>query len=389
MHKTNKAVLLAFSALLISTLFPLNNDAFARGGGGGGGGGFHGGGGGGFHNAGFGGGYGRDFGRDGRDGFNRDFGAGTRGDFDRAFDQGPVDTAFGRNMPADFGRTGDNGVQSWNGGAARTGSLAGDGGYGRVMGGSGQRAAAGNRTERVSQSDLASRGNDVRNGFNRFDDFNRNWWGNHPNAWYNRNWDNGWAWREARWNDLAGWWDCGGYGYAYPTDYDYGDNISYGDDGNVYYGSTSTYTADDYYQQAENLACSAPVENAQPTTAAAQAKYAKEWKPLGVYALVQNSQGGASQIMQLCTNKAGIIRGNYYNALTNQTQPIRGAVDKKAQRVSWIVGDNKKVVYDTGISNLLKDQSPILVHYSKTDTQQWMLVRLHNSTATSTSQTAG
>lgn len=355
----NKRAGLLFSILFVSLFLPANNLTWARGGGGGGG--FHGG-----------GGYHADYGRGyGRDDYGRGFAGGGRGDYGRGMDGVPAsrDSAFSRDMPADFGRPGDDGVSNY-GAASHANSFATDGGFGRISNSPTARNAG---TQRVSSADLAARGSQVRNGFNNYNAFDHSWWQNHPNSWNNRYWGDRWAWDAARWDDLAGWW---GGGYVDPVDYDYGDNISYGDDGQVYYGSTPTYTDDQYYEQAQNLAISAPPENTQPTAAAAQSKYAKEWKPLGVYALVQNNQSDSSQIMQLCTNKQGIIRGNYFNSLTNETLPIRGAVDKKAQRVSWIVGNNKTVVYDTGISNLLKPQSPILVHYNKDNTQQWMLVRL-------------
>jgi uncharacterized protein (TIGR03000 family) len=51
------------------------------------------------------------------------------------------------------------------------------------------------------------------------------------------------------------------------------------------------------------------------------------------------------------------------------------------QRASWVVGDQKTTVYDTGIVNLTKDESPLLIHIGKERTQQWLLVRLKESDA--------
>ena len=44
--------------------------------------------------------------------------------------------------------------------------------------------------------------------------------------------------------------------------------------------------------------------------------------------------------MQLAVNKDGVIRGNYYNALSDATVPVYGQVDKKTQRAAWTVGDS-------------------------------------------------
>jgi hypothetical protein len=105
---------------------------------------------------------------------------------------------------------------------------------------------------------------------------------------------------------------------------------------------------------------------------------ADDWKPLGVFSLAQKSGNDTTSVFQLCVNQAGIIRGNYTNELTSDVQPLQGAVDKKSMRASWTVGSNKKVVYDTGIGNLVQNQSPILVHFSPSHTEQWTLVRLQS-----------
>ena len=75
-------------------------------------------------------------------------------------------------------------------------------------------------------------------------------------------------------------------------------------------------------------------------------------------------------------SKSGAIAGNYYSVLTGATLPVHGAVDKQTQRAAWTVGENTTTVYDAGISSLTKDEMPVLVHFGKEQTQQWMLVRM-------------
>ena len=75
-------------------------------------------------------------------------------------------------------------------------------------------------------------------------------------------------------------------------------------------------------------------------------------------------------------NKEGIIRGNYTDTETNKTQVIKGAVDKKTQRVAFTVGDNTSNLIETGLYNLTKDEAPALVHIGEDKTEQWLLVRL-------------
>jgi hypothetical protein len=51
-------------------------------------------------------------------------------------------------------------------------------------------------------------------------------------------------------------------------------------------------------------------------------------------------------------------------------------VDKKTQRAAWTIGDNKDNVMKTGIYNLTRDETPMLVHFGKDKTEQWLLVRM-------------
>jgi hypothetical protein len=71
-----------------------------------------------------------------------------------------------------------------------------------------------------------------------------------------------------------------------------------------------------------------------------------------------------------------VFRGNYYDAVADNTLPVYGSVDQKTQRVAWSIGDKKTIVFEAGLNNLTQEQSPVLVHYGKDRTQQMVLVRL-------------
>lgn len=371
-----------FSVLLLASLIlPLvtMKQAECRGGFGGGFGGGRSFGGGGFDRGGFGGGFDRggDFG-----GFDRGIGRGgmDRGDaadrFNDAFDH-PGESAFGGNNTGI--KAGDDGVRNF---ADANKALATDGGFGRVMGApAAQWGRAG--TYAASPASLAARYSAVNGNFNHWNYFNHNWWNNHPWYWNNRYWNDDWAWGWSGWGELGGWW--GMDVAADPVYYDYGNNITYQND-NVYYGTQPLESATTYYTQAQSLAATAPLVPTTPMTDAQQKKAVNNMKPLGVYALVSGDQTSGSQLFQLAVDKKGIIRGTYYNEVTAESMPVSGAVDKKNQRACFIIGSNKNVVYDTAIGNLLKNSSPILVHYSKSDTQQLTMIRLKKDNS-STSKT--
>ena len=125
-------------------------------------------------------------------------------------------------------------------------------------------------------------------------------------------------------------------------------------------------TAEDYGQQAADLAQSGAAANASPDD---------EWMPLGVFAMVRNEQQHPQMIFQLAINKNGVLAGNFTDEVTEHTRPISGAADPKTQRAAWTVGDNKNVIVEAGLSNLAEGEAPALIHKNgKTD--HWLLVRL-------------
>ena len=152
---------------------------------------------------------------------------------------------------------------------------------------------------------------------------------------------------------------------AFPP-YVYGNNITY-QDNSVYYGSEPVATEQEYYQQAADIAGS-------QSTPAAGTK--QQWLPLGVFGLVAEGQKTPDMVFQLAIDKAGAIRGNYYDQILDTTIPVSGAVDEKNQRAAWTIGKNKKLVVETGLYNLTQDSSTALVHFGPDRTQQYVLVRM-------------
>jgi hypothetical protein len=394
---------------LLLTLCGTTGDAWARGGGfggfgggrgfgGGGGGGFSRGGfsGGGFDRGNFGGGFDRGgdgFGRgDGgfdrgaggfnSGGFSGDRGFGDRGDFGfngtqlpaRGFgsgDRGIGDGGFSnRDRPLEPGngsegnRGWNNGDHNWDNGNHNWNNWNnGKNGWGfdRISGNNVWNG--GHNNFNYSPTYISNRGVAVRNNFNGYGNFyGHGWWGAHPGCWYCGGWGGmSTAWMVTDWAMLGGMLalDIGaGAGY--------GGNVTYNNN-NVYYNNQPVGTATDYYNSAQKLATSAG--NTDPS------KHA-DWKPLGVFSLVQGQQTDSTTMFQLAINQKGDVAGNYYDMLADQNQQVKGKLDKKSQRVAWTVGSNKSVVYDTGLANLLKDDAPVLVHFGKDRTEQFILVRL-------------
>lgn len=236
---------------------------------------------------------------------------------------------------------------------------------GRAVAGSGRYGAGYYGTRYVAGTNLAGTGYAVRNNFGYYNAFRPGWYGRYPGAWYAAGWIGGSAWAYGNWGAYSSLIGYPATQTAYV--YNYGDNLVYSDDGNVYDGGEVLATQEDYAGQAMQFA-----DAGRDAMVAAE----EQWQPLGVFAMVQGDETSSDNIFQLALNSAGVVRGNYYNGLTDATTPLYGTLDKKSQRVAWSVGEKKEVVYEAGLYNLTQEQTTMLVHFGKDRTEQYSLVRI-------------
>jgi hypothetical protein len=206
-----------------------------------------------------------------------------------------------------------------------------------------------------------------------------NWWQNHGGDygnWFGNDWwDHNhvhWPyypgfgyWGAAAWAPLTSWVDSG---WSEPIYYSYGENVYY-DDGSVYYGDQPVCSQAQYIEQAEAIAQSAP--EAKPD--------AKDWMPLGVFAITQDGEPTGAEptmFLQLAVSKQGIINGTFQNTSTGAVKSIEGMADKQTQRAAWTGAGESRPLMETGIANLTQDTTAALVHFADDSTQQVLLVRL-------------
>jgi hypothetical protein len=268
------------------------------------------------------------------------------------------------------------GPQGAAAGGTRVGGVSGPGGT--AVGGSragvatGPYGAAAGRTTvargtggtyYASRTTLATTGGAVRSNFRYYNAFTPGWYARYPGAWFAAGWTAARIWSAPAWGTVSSY--C-----SYPAEpvyYDYGETV-------VYSGDTVTINGDQqvpaevYSQQATDLAAIGQQAKVEPK--------GDDFQPLGVFAMVREGEATSTNIFQLAVNKDGIIRGNYYNALTDTTEPVYGSVDKKTQRAAWTVADRKTPVFEAGIANLTRDETTILVHFAKDNAQQFTLVRI-------------
>jgi hypothetical protein len=274
------------------------------------------------------------------------------------------------DRPGDIGRPGRPGDRP--GDIGRPGRP-GEGGAGERWDRGDWRDWANNRPDRIPDRDRwqdwrNEHRDDIRDWWQDnagdFDDwFDNDWWDNVDIDWPYYPGFGYWGW--AAWDGLTDWVD---YGWSDPVYYNYGENVYYADD-SVYYGDQPVATYEEYAQQAEAIALSAPEAEPAP----------EDWMSLGVFAMTSDGQPSGvepTMYLQLAVSKQGIINGTFQNTATNSVQAIEGMVDKQTQRAAWTAVGKSRPLMETGIGNLTQDTTPALIHFADGTTQQWLLVRM-------------
>jgi hypothetical protein len=103
------------------------------------------------------------------------------------------------------------------------------------------------------------------------------------------------------------------------------------------------------------------------------------WMSLGVFGLLSPGRSDTHLMLQLAANQQRLLRGTYFDVLSESSHPVRGSIDPETQQAAWTVGANEKVVYQTDLSNLTGDSASLLVHFSDRQTQKWTMVRIEPS----------
>jgi hypothetical protein len=145
----------------------------------------------------------------------------------------------------------------------------------------------------------------------------------------------------------------------------------------VFIGGQDVASTTDFAESAAALATAPPPANEQEAARA-------EWMPLGTFAVSTGKQDTEpSRVVQLAVTKDGIIGGTLFNYQTDQTVSVQGRVDKETQRVAIRLGESEQMVLETGLYNLTQDEVPVMIHFGKDRTENYLLVRLENDDKTS------
>jgi hypothetical protein len=180
-------------------------------------------------------------------------------------------------------------------------------------------------------------------------------------------------WAGAGWATVGAWLP---WRWSQPVYYNFGSNVFFVGD-TVYFGDQPVATAEQFAQQAEAIAASIP-QDVQPA--------ADDWLPLGVFAVTQDGESeidDPTMFLQLAVSRQGIIAGTFQNTASGTVKAVEGMVDSETQRAAWTEVGESRPIMETGMVNLTQDTAGVLVHFANRDTQQWLLTRLNDPTATS------
>lgn len=199
---------------------------------------------------------------------------------------------------------------------------------------------------------------------------------NHPFVyWWHYMWTRHpvWSWwrvtspyRWPSWSSVTSW--CGySNAYAQPVAYEYTDQ-------GVYANGQEVVVDDKYSKQARELAA-AGAQFLQQKIEAQEADQL-EWLPLGVFALCKSDQGDPTMFLQLAISREGIIAGSFANTTNNENLSVQGGADRESSRLAITIGDQDDVVVETGLYNIIDQQSSALIHYQNGTRENWLLVKM-------------
>ena len=100
-----------------------------------------------------------------------------------------------------------------------------------------------------------------------------------------------------------------------------------------------------------------------------------EWMSLGVYATGPKDAAPAHVYQQLAVSKQGELKGNYYDSITDATQPVSGSIDRETRKATWKVGGKGGATFETTLDALTKTPSSVTMK-SGGAAHEWELVQV-------------
>ncbi len=200
--------------------------------------------------------------------------------------------------------------------------------------------------------------------------FTRGWYANHPNTWQAAH-PVGDAWAATSLTSAADWLGIAAIAASDDASADTANNSDTPAD--------ATAQASDDASDAEPSSSDATAATQLAQSGAAQVGNDVEFLPLGVYALAPPDQDDATAMLQLAVSKDGVVRGSYYDLVSDQGQTIQGAVDKKTERVAFTIGKKGTTVFETRLADLTGPEGEVSLHFPDGGASDWLLARFEST----------
>lgn len=234
------------------------------------------------------------------------------------------------------------------------------------------------RRERISKERLReketrwqSRSREWRKNFSNYRTrdhiFDNDFWDHFRRRHRRWNFDNNFQWYSvATWPRVAVWlpWQWSRPIYYY-----------YEADGDVYYSTTEDYS---YLTPVDSkeifIAEAVRIANGRYPISDQQS----DWMPLGMFTVASDddSTDMPKIYISLAISKDGAVTGAYFDAASNSTFEIQGGIDPESQRIAWKFVGYDWPIMESGLYNLTKEESTLLIHTSSRTTETLLLIRL-------------
>ncbi|QDU61365.1 hypothetical protein Pan216_22210 [Planctomycetes bacterium Pan216] len=196
--------------------------------------------------------------------------------------------------------------------------------------------------------------------------FSPSWYAQHPNAWKVTH-PNADVWLAAQPNRLGRW-------IGVPVAGAGGTTVVESS-----YGTGESAVVSD--APAEQTTTASTTDSATESDTTASADQSQNFMTIGIYGLVPAGEAEATRMVQLTTDPEGTIRGTYFDVLTQNKGSLSGQIDKSTRAVSWTLGENGKVTFNTTLDDLTKPESKVSVDYPNGKKSTWQMVMMQEQQA--------
>jgi hypothetical protein len=101
-----------------------------------------------------------------------------------------------------------------------------------------------------------------------------------------------------------------------------------------------------------------------------------QWMPLGQFSLMLGPGDSSTRMLDLAIDRAGHIRGSYYDMVSGVSHNVAGIVDGRTQYAQWSLESNRGLTFYTPLGELMQPQGLVYVQLPSGERQQWQLVRM-------------